>query len=119
MKKILLSLAILLAANTGYAEYVWPVTDYPQQISVAGAKQLSDDARVSLEGFITGHLRGDYYLFRDESGEIGIEIDADIRSGKKIGPDTGVRIHGELENESGFVYIEVYRLDVYEADCDR
>lgn len=81
MKKILLGLVFLLAANMGYAEYIWPVTDYPQQISVAGAKQLSDDVKVSLEGFITGHLRGDHYLFRDDSGEIGIEIEGDVWKG--------------------------------------
>lgn len=120
MKKwLLLSLVVLLTVNTGYAEYVGPLVDYPRQISVAGAKKLSDDAGVSLEGFITGHLRGNYYLFRDESGEIGIEIEARVWRGRQIGPDTGVRIHGELEKESGFVYVEVYRLEVSESYRDR
>lgn len=114
MKKMLLSLVFLLAANKGYAEYIWPVADYPQQISVAGAKQLSDDAKVSLEGFITGHLRGDHYLFRDDSGEIGIEIEGDVWKGVRIGPDTRVIICGEIEHESGSVYIDVDRLKVTE-----
>ena len=75
---------------------------------------LKEDAKISLLGFITGHLRGEYYLFRDDSGEIGIEIESNMLDRKQIGPDTVVKIHGEIEHESGFVYIEVYRLEVYD-----
>lgn len=115
MKKRLLTMAFSLVANMGYAEHFGSVEDYSQQVTVAGAKQLSDDAKVSLEGFITGHLRGDHYLFRDDSGKIGIEIEPDIWDRKQIGPDTEVRIDGELEHESGFIYIEVHRLEISET----
>lgn len=71
---------------------------------------MRDNAIVSLDGFITGHLREEYYLFRDDSGEIAIELEPDIWDEKRIGFDTEIRIHGEVERESGFVYIEVYRL---------
>ena len=112
MKKGLLTLTILLAANIACAEYSRPVKDYPRHLSVAEAKLMSDDAIVSLDGFITGHLREEYYLFRDDSGEIAIELEPNIWDEKRIGSDTEIRIHGEVERESGFVYIEVYRLDV-------
>ncbi len=72
---------------------------------------MRDNAIVSLDGFITGHLREEYYLFRDDSGEIAIEIEPNIWDEKYMGSDTEIRIHGEVERESGFVYIEVYRLD--------
>ena len=108
-------LVILLVANTGYAEYVWPEVEPPRQMTVATAKHLKEDAKISLQGFITGHLRGEYYLFRDDSGEISIEIESNMLDRKQIGPNTGVRIHGEVEHESGFVYIEVYRLEIYDS----
>ncbi|MCG8344508.1 MAG: NirD/YgiW/YdeI family stress tolerance protein [Chlorobiales bacterium] len=112
-------LVILLVGNTGYAEYVWPEVESPRQVTVATAKHLKEDAKILLQGFITGHLRGEYYLFRDDSGEIGIEIESNMLDRKQIGPDTGVRIHGEVEHESGFVYIEVYRLEIYDYDSCR
>ena len=101
-----------LAMNTGYAENVGPAADYPTQITVVDAKQLENDARLSLKGFITGRLRGDHYLFRDGSGEIGVEIDGEVWRGAKIGPDTNVILYGELERESGSVYVDVHRLEV-------
>lgn len=115
MKIKLLLLSLLLAANTGYAEYGSFVTDYPQHLSVAEAKRMSDDAKITLDGFVTGHLREEYYLFRDDSGEIVIEVEPNIWDEKQIGSDTEIRIHGEVEHESGFVYIEVYRLEIYDT----
>lgn len=119
VKRGLLTVAFLLVANMGYAEYTGPVTDSPRQISVAAAKHLNDGAKISLEGFIIGHLREDYYLFRDESGEIGIEIEADVWSDKQVVPDTYVRVYGELEHESGFIYLEVHRLEISETYPNR
>jgi len=101
-----------LAANTGYAEYVGPAEENSPQSTVAEAKLMRDDSRLSLDGFITGHLRGDHYLFRDDSGEIDIEIEKSVWRQQPIGPDTGVRSDGELEHESGSVYIDVHRREV-------
>ncbi len=102
----------LLAANTGYAEYAGSFEENRSRITVAEAKQMRDDSRLSLDGFIAGHLRGDHYLFHDDSGEIDIEVEKRVWRGQQIGPDTGVRIDGELEHESGSVYIDVHRLEV-------
>ncbi|NEX14109.1 MAG: DNA-binding protein [Prosthecochloris sp.] len=101
-----------LAANTGYAEYVGSAEENSPRITVAEAKLMRDDSRLSLDGFITGHLRGDHYLFRDDSGEIDIEIEKSVWRQQAVGPDTGVRIDGEVEHESGSVYIDVHRLEV-------
>ncbi|WP_287373279.1 NirD/YgiW/YdeI family stress tolerance protein [Prosthecochloris sp.] len=119
MKKGLLTMFLSMTAVAVQAEYVGPRTGCPKQATVAEAKQMNDDTRLSLKGFITGHLRGDHYLFRDSTGEISVEIEDEVWRGIEIGPDTNVILHGELEHESGSLEVEVDRLEVAKTGSRR
>jgi|HigsolmetaAR204D_1030405.scaffolds.fasta_scaffold00793_12 uncharacterized protein (TIGR00156 family) len=55
-----------------------------------------DDEDVVLRGRIVRHLRGDHYLFSDETGEIEIEIDDDYPR-DRITFNEDVEIHGEVD----------------------
>jgi uncharacterized protein (TIGR00156 family) len=43
------------------------------------------------------HLREDYYLFRDQTGEIRVEISPGRFGGQQVGPEHAIRIMGELD----------------------
>ncbi|GAA3533933.1 NirD/YgiW/YdeI family stress tolerance protein [Zobellella aerophila] len=45
--------------------------------SVARARRMHDDRHVLVSGHIVKRLRGDNYLFRDDTGTIRVEIDDD------------------------------------------
>jgi uncharacterized protein (TIGR00156 family) len=100
----------LLAANA-MAQFSGP--------SVAGRSSTAVEARdarlgsyLTLEGNIVNHLRGDYYTFRDASGEIRVEISSSVWNGRQVGPTDKVRLLGEVDSGSSGRYVWVKTLDV-------
>ena len=71
----------------------------PGLVTVEQARALPDDAPLSIKGRIVQHLGKDKYLFRDETGEITVEIDHDLWRGLTVGPEDTVVIHGEMDKE--------------------
>ncbi|MDL2307792.1 NirD/YgiW/YdeI family stress tolerance protein [Desulfovibrio sp. OttesenSCG-928-C06] len=79
----------------------------PDPITVEQAKKLPDDSNVTLRGHIVKNLGGENYLFKDSSGEITLEIDAECWRGQQVGPEDLVEIRGELEKEFSGIEIDV------------
>lgn len=50
-------------------------------------------------------------FFQDGPERPAIELEPDMRDEKHMGSNMEIRIHEEVEHESGFVCIEVYRLE--------
>ena len=71
--------------------------------TVAAAKSLADDSRVVLTGHIVSQLAGskDEYMFKDDTGEIQVEISPRVFKGNDITPDDKVRISGKIDKEMG------------------
>jgi uncharacterized protein (TIGR00156 family) len=80
--------------------------------TVQQAKTMRLGQEISLEGFVVKHLRGEYYLFRDATGEIRVEIERPIWRGRKVNPKTKVRIRGDVDRDLRGRYISVERLQV-------
>ena len=78
-----------------------------QPIKVSEAKTLPRNSWVVLTGHIVSSLRGEYYLFRDSSGEITVEIEHEVWRGLSASPSDAVEISGEIEIERGQVSIDV------------
>lgn len=76
-------------------------------ISVADARELDDNAKVILEGFIVEDLADELYLFRDDTGDINLKIDK--KAWKKLEMDPGdlVRVHGRIDRDDDSLTIEV------------
>ena len=79
--------------------------------SVAEVKQAKDETWHTLEGNIVKQLTSEHYTFRDATGEIEIEIDEDVWSGREVTPRTPVRITGEVDRDFRKVSFEVDRLE--------
>jgi uncharacterized protein (TIGR00156 family) len=114
MRKRLTVLAIFacsVLATNAMAQFSGP--------GVAGRSSTVEEARdarlgsyLTLTGNITNHLRGDYYTFRDDSGEIRVEIASSVWRGRQVGPNDKVRLLGEVDGGVAGRYVWVKSLDV-------
>lgn len=80
-------------------------------VTVAQAKSLADDSRVTLEGSIVRQIRGDKYIFADSTGEIEVEIEHYVWNGLTVGPKDKVRIQGELDRDTFSADIDVKMIE--------
>jgi uncharacterized protein (TIGR00156 family) len=78
--------------------FVGPATP-PAATTVVDTRILPDDAKVVLRGHIVRALGDEKYLFRDETGEISVEIDDDLWRGQRVEPKDAVEIRGEVDRD--------------------
>lgn len=76
--------------------------------TVAEALKLSDESQVSLTGKIINSLGDEKYTFKDETGEVVIEIDDEDWNGVKVTPENTITINGEVDKEM----LEPTKIDV-------
>lgn len=101
MKYILFLFTMLLFAIPSQAQYTGPSTG-ERQLTVEevlkNARLLQiRDVEVQLRGHITQHIREDYYLFEDASGEIWIEIYRDVMPNWPFDDTTEIILSGEVD----------------------
>lgn len=80
--------------------------------TVAEARDARLGTYVTLTGNIVNHLRSDYYTFRDDTGEIRVEIATLVWRGRRVGPEDKVRLVGEIDRGLAGRYVWVKLLDV-------
>lgn len=68
-----------------------------------------DDQLVTLEGYLVQQVKHEKYIFRDDSGEMLVEIDDEVFQGQRVDPKTKIQIKGELERD----FMEKDKVDVY------
>ena len=115
MKKIVfgfaLSLSVVSVAIPAFAQFTGPsATVQASTVAAVGSARIGSD--VTLTGNVVGHIRDEYFTFRDETGEIRVEIENRTWQGRKVGPSDKVRITGEIERGFGGRYIDVRTLEV-------
>jgi uncharacterized protein (TIGR00156 family) len=76
-------------------------------VTVAEAMRLRDDTPVILQGRIVRHIRSEYYLFSDETGDIRIEIPPRIWGNLRVSQDDMIEITGIIDRHL-FVRNRIY-----------
>ena len=104
MKKSLLTLlAMFTAISTANAQvtggFEGPGVAQNPTVTVAEVINLTDDAGVVLTGKIINSLGDEKYTFKDETGEIIIEIDDEDWNGVKVTPEDTLVIIGEVDKD--------------------
>jgi uncharacterized protein (TIGR00156 family) len=99
---------LLLAAMLAFTSAAWART----LIDVADVNNVRLGREVTLEGYIVGHIRDDYYKFQDDTGSVRIEIDSWVSRGRSFDPGTRVRITGDVERGLAARYVSVERVTV-------
>lgn len=98
MKKLLLGTALLLSF-TANAEFIGEGATSNKITTVKSAIELSDDSLVVVEGYIVKQLKDELYLFKDNSGEVEIEIDDEDFRNIKVTSNDKVRIKAEVDSD--------------------
>lgn len=111
MKRFAAVLLFALLASPATAQFTGPSAT-GQSTTV---RQLSDvrlGSYVTVTGNIVAHQRKDYFTFRDDTGEIRVEIEGSVWQGRQIGPETRVTLLGEVDVTAAGRYLWVKTLQV-------
>jgi uncharacterized protein (TIGR00156 family) len=107
-----LLIGLLLLCSASFAQFTGPPAT-GRVSTVAEARNAPVDTYVTVSGNIVAHLREDYYTFRDQTGEVRVEIEPPVWRSRKIGPDTKVRLVVEVDrNAAGTIYLWVESLEI-------
>jgi uncharacterized protein (TIGR00156 family) len=107
-----LILAAALAAAPAAAQFTGPGAR-GAEMTVEAARAARVGAYVAVTGRIVSHLREDYYVFRDATGEIRVEIEDRVWAGRPVDPETDLRLRAEVDrNAAGTVYLWVESLEI-------
>ncbi|WP_153914747.1 YgiW/YdeI family stress tolerance OB fold protein [Shewanella sp. TC10] len=80
--------------------------------TAAKALEAKDDTPAVLTGYIVESLGDEEYRFKDDSGEIVVEIDNDNWKGISATPETKLTLLGEIDSEwtSTSIDVDVVRM---------
>lgn len=90
-------LAVAVAAHAQSGGFRGP--DSRTTVTAAAAADLPDDSGVRLVGFIVEAIGNARYRFRDDTGEVVVEIGRDAWKGLEVTPETRVEIVGEVDRD--------------------
>ena len=82
--------------------------------TVKSISDMRDDAKVTLEGYLVKQLSEEHYIFKDDTGEIKVEIDDEDFRGANVTPKIKVRIVGEVDKDWKTVSVDVDYLEIVE-----
>jgi uncharacterized protein (TIGR00156 family) len=101
MKKKLFFAFLIVSIVLGVTAYVQAqgFVGSSAHTTVAEAHRMRSDTQVVLTGHIVRHIRSEYYLFRDDTGEIRVEISRRAWAGLSVTENDLVEIRGEVERD--------------------
>jgi uncharacterized protein (TIGR00156 family) len=114
MKKVLaIALLFSLIGVNAMAQFTGPSAK-GQPSTVKEVYQARLGTYVTVTGRLVTHLRENYFTFRDDTGDIRVEIENSVWENRQIGPDTKVRLLAEIDHGIAGRYLWVKSLQVVE-----
>lgn len=110
-RTLILSTGFVLWAGAAFSQFTGPSVQGDRS-TVSSAQDARIGSYLTLEGNIVSHLREDYYLFRDATGEMRVEIAPGRFAGQQVGSADTVRIMGEVDRSLAGRYIWVKSLNL-------
>lgn len=111
MKHILLIALLASTAMVANAQFTGPSAT-GRNISVAQANSARVGSYVTVTGNIVNHQRGNFFTFRDTTGEIRVEIDSATWQSRPVTPDTKVRLLAEVDRGIAGRYLWVKSIEI-------
>jgi uncharacterized protein (TIGR00156 family) len=98
MKKLIL-IVLLLVSTVSSAQFVNSKSDIHnvQYVKDHAIRYSFTDRIVNLQGYIVEQIREDYFLFKDETGSIRVEIYGSRMPSTSFSSDDKVMITGEVD----------------------
>lgn len=101
-----------LFSLSAFAAFVGPGATSIQTVTVKEAIELADDSKVALQGSLVKQTSAEHYLFKDQSGEVMVEIDPEDFPHVTVTPEDKVRITGEVDSDWSETKIDVEYLEL-------
>lgn len=111
MRRLFVGLLLGLYALGATAQFTGP-SAAGRASTVAQIGQARLGAYVTVTGYVVNHQRQNYFTFRDSTGEIRVEIEESLWQGRKVSPETRVRLLGEVSRGLFGRYLWVKTLDL-------
>lgn len=98
MRVLFTLLVLCMLAVPAFAAFEGP-NSAASVTTAAQVLKAPDDASCALQGTIVEKITGsdDKYLFKDATGTITVEIDAEIFAGRVVTPANIVNLYGEVD----------------------
>ena len=114
MRKVLATLVlVVMLVPSAYAAGMGGFYDANYTgVTVKQAKNMHDDAYVTLKGSISKRLTVDEYMFADATGSIVVEIDDEEWAGQTVKPTDTIEIIGEIDRNYRNVKVDVESLRI-------
>lgn len=77
----------------------------------ADSSKWKDDEYIVLEGNIIRQVGKDDFIFKDNSGEIEVEIERRAWAGQTISPEDKVKLYAEVDKSWNKIEVEVNRIE--------
>lgn len=113
MKKTCVALTLALLAPWAAAQFTGPAVE-GRQVTVQEVGLMLPGRYVTVVGHVVAHQREDYYLFRDGTGEMRVQIEDNVWRGRPVNPQTRVRLQGEIDVGVRGRYLWVNTLQIVE-----
>lgn len=115
MTRLLAAIAIVvgLLASTAQAQFTGPSASGRER-TVAQVRDARLGSYVTVTGNVVEHLRGEYFTFRDRTGDIRVEIESSVWQGRPVAPETKVRLVGEVDQGVAGRYLWIKSLQIVE-----
>ena len=97
---------------SAFAAFVGPGSTSIQTTTVKEAIELADDSKVALEGTLVKQTSDQHYLFRDQTGEVMVEIDSEDFRHVTVTPEDKIRITGEVDSDWSENKIDIDHLEL-------
>ena len=112
IRTILFFLVLITISASASAQFTGPVAERVE-LSVEEAREARVGTYATVTGNIINQWREDDYTFRDESGEIRVEIAPGLWSNRRVSPETNVRLFVEVDsNRLGKRYLWLESLQI-------
>ena len=111
MLKVLSVVFLAALVTPAAAQFVGPGPGPTVTVTtVAEVANARLDSDVTVVGHIVGSLGNGYYTFRDDTGEIRVEIDRDVWRRREVTGDMRLQLTGEVERDRRGRYLDIDEL---------
>lgn len=86
----------------------------PKVVTAVSISDMRDDTKVTMEGHLVEQLSEEHYLFKDDTGDVKVEIDDKVFRGANVTPETRVRLVGEVDKDWQTFTVDVDYLEIVE-----
>ena len=107
----LITTILLLTSISVSAEFIGPGSMW-SQTTVSDISTKREDARVSLVGYLVNQIDDEHYTFRDETGQMVVEIHPHELMELTVTTETKIRIIGEVDDGKHDAKVDVDHIEI-------